>query len=65
MNRPMPGQRIPYRRLRRVSRDLERLEDRISRALGLLQPFRLCLLDEASAVYLTAEDRERLEKVKS
>lgn len=49
------------RRLARHSRALEEVEGQISRSLGLQHPFRLGLLDEAAAVYLTAEDRERLE----
>jgi hypothetical protein len=48
------------RRLARYSRELARVESDISRSLGLEQPIRLCLLDEAAAVLLSAEDRERL-----
>jgi hypothetical protein len=56
----MPGRL--RRRLARHSRSLEAIEDRISRELGLAHPIRLCLLDESSAAYLTARDRERLER---
>lgn len=48
------------RRLACYSRALEEVEGRISRSLGLQHPFRLGLLDESAAVYIAAEDRERL-----